>query len=102
MCFSFLLTNIQEVSFGSINVAEAGSLIPALKAHLTKIYLPAINAMSNWGELTGTPQGIHAQKEFVESLDNFVHFIDGKTILIWIRTVLIMKDPDKIALLWVI
>lgn len=82
MCFSFLLTNIQEVSFGIINVAEAGSLIPALKAHLTKIYLPAINAMSNWGELTGTPQGIHAQKEFVESLDNFVHFIDGKKILI--------------------
>ena len=64
-----------------INVAEAGSLVPALKAHLTKIYLPAINAMSNWGELTETPQGKHTRKEFVESLDNFVHFIDGKASL---------------------
>ena len=61
-----------------INVAEAGSLVPALKAHLTKIYLPAIKAMSSWGELTATPQGMHTCKEFVESLDNFVHFIDGK------------------------
>ena len=70
---------IQEVSFGMINVSEAGSLIPALKAHLTKIYLPAIEAMSGWGELTETPQGLNTRKEFVESLDNFVHFIDGKT-----------------------
>lgn len=62
-----------------INVSEAGSLIPALKAHLTKIYLPAIEAMSGWGELTETPQGLNTRKEFVESLDNFVHFIDGKT-----------------------
>lgn len=62
-----------------INVTEAGSLIPALKAHLTKIYLPAIEAMSNWGELTETPQGLNTRKEFVESLDSFVHFIDGKT-----------------------
>jgi len=67
------------VSFGVINVTEAGSLIPALKAHLTKIYLPAIEAMSNWGELTETPQGLNTRKEFVESLDSFVHFIDGKT-----------------------
>lgn len=62
-----------------INVTEAGSLIPALKKHLTKIYVPAIEAMSNWGELTETPQGMHTRKEFVESLDNFAHFIEGKT-----------------------
>lgn len=62
-----------------ITVGEAGSLISALKTHLTKIYLPAIEAMSGWGELTETPQGLHTRKEFVESLDNFVHFIDGKT-----------------------
>ena len=61
-----------------INVTEAGSLIPALKTHLTKIYVPAIRAMSNWGELANTPQGQKASKEFVESLDSFVHFIDGK------------------------
>ena len=61
-----------------ISVTEAGSLIPALKAHLTKIYVPAIQAMSNWGELEETPQGQQASKEFVESLDSFVHFIDGK------------------------
>ena len=61
-----------------INVAEAGSLIPALKKHFTKIYLPAIEAMSNWGQLTETPQGLHTRKEFVESLDNFANFIEGK------------------------
>lgn len=64
-----------------INVTEAGSLIPALRSHLTKIYLPAIKAMSSWGELTQTPQGKKARKEFVESLDSFVHFIDGKTTI---------------------
>jgi len=62
-----------------INVTEAGSLIPALRSHLSKIYVPAIKAMTNWGELTQTPQGQKASKEFVESLDSFVHFIDGKT-----------------------
>ena len=62
-----------------INVTEAGSLIPALRSHLSKIYLPAIKAMTSWGELTQTPQGKKASKEFVESLDSFVHFIDGKT-----------------------
>ena len=66
-----------------ISVAEAGSLIPALRAHLTKIYVPAIEAMSSWGELTETPQGLHTRKEFVESLDNFVHFIDGKGIMVF-------------------
>lgn len=70
---------IQEACFGMISVTEAGSLIPALKAHLTKIYVPAIQAMTNWGELEETPQGQQASKEFVESLDSFVHFIDGKT-----------------------
>lgn len=64
-----------------INVAEAGSLIPALRSHLTKLYVPAIKAMSNWGELSQTPQGQKASQEFVESLDSFVHFIDGKTRL---------------------
>lgn len=62
-----------------IYVTEAGSLIPALRSHLSKIYVPAIKAMTNWGELTQTPQGQKASKEFVESLDSFVHFIDGKT-----------------------
>lgn len=62
-----------------ITVGETGSLIPALKTHLRKIYLPAIEVMSDWGELTETPQGLHTRKEFVESLDYFVHFIDGKT-----------------------
>lgn len=62
-----------------INVTEVGSLIPALRSHLSKIYVPAIKAMTNWGELIQTPQGQKASKEFVESLDSFVHFIDGKT-----------------------
>ena len=64
-----------------INATEAGSLIPALRAHLTKIYVPAVKAMSNWGELTQMPQGVKASKEFVESLDSFVHFIDGETLI---------------------
>lgn len=38
--------------------------------------------MTSWGELTQTPQGKKASKEFVESLDSFVHFIDGKTRII--------------------
>ena len=62
-----------------INVAEAGSLIPALRSHLSKIYLPAIKDMNSWGELTQTKKKKKASKEFVESLDSFVHFIDGKT-----------------------
>ena len=63
-----------------INVREAGSFIPALRAHLTKIYIPAIRAMSSWGELEKAPQGVKASTEFVESLDGFVHFIDGKIL----------------------
>lgn len=60
-----------------INAGEAGSFIPALRTHLTKIYIPAIRAMSSWGELEKTPQGVKASAQFVESLDGFVHFIDG-------------------------
>ena len=50
----------------------------ALKEHLTSVFVPYIKAMENWGELLDTPQGQTAKKEFVDSLDNFVHFIDSK------------------------
>ena len=61
-----------------INVEEKGGLMPALKNHLTTVYVPYIKAMENWGKLSETPQGNSTRKEFVDSLDSFVQFIDSK------------------------
>lgn len=61
-----------------MNVEEKGSLMAALKEYLTSVFVPYVKAMENWGQMSETPQGQTAKKEFVDSLDNFVHFIDSK------------------------
>lgn len=49
-----------------------------IKSHLTSVYIPAIQAMERWGDLSETPQGEKTRDEFLDSLDSFVQFTDSK------------------------
>lgn len=60
-----------------IDVTQNG-LMQSIKKHLNSIYLPGIQAMDRWGDLSETPQGEKTRDEFLDSLDSFVQFTDSK------------------------
>ncbi|KAK3736698.1 hypothetical protein QZH41_011488 [Actinostola sp. cb2023] len=66
----------EDISFGVIDISQKG-LMQSMKSHLTSVYLPAIQAMERWGELTDTPQGEQTRDEFLDTLDSFVQFTDS-------------------------
>ena len=64
-----------------LDVAGNGGLLPAIRVLMSKIYVPTIQAMTNWGRLTETPHGKKTKESFVHSVENFVHYLDSKNCL---------------------
>lgn len=53
-------------------------LLLAIKNILATIFLPAILATSNWGALNQTKQGELEKQSFIETLNRYLSFLDGK------------------------
>ncbi|XP_072165822.1 dynein axonemal heavy chain 8-like [Diadema setosum] len=72
----------EEVNFGALNTTGDGKLtvLPAIKQVLDRVYRPTLNALTNWGTLSATPHGKKTKKNFCDSYDNFIHFLDGAQI----------------------
>ena len=62
-----------------LDVVGNGGLLPAIRELMAKIYLPTIQAMTNWGRLTETPHGKKTKDAFIHSLENFVNYLDSKS-----------------------
>ncbi|XP_030832172.1 dynein heavy chain 8, axonemal [Strongylocentrotus purpuratus] len=90
-CMYFLRTTTQaltiknvhdEVNFGALDTKQAGKLtvLPAAKEALNTVFRPALNALESWGDLSETPHGKKTKKNFCDSYENFIHFLDGAQI----------------------
>uniref|UniRef100_H2YUI8 AAA+ ATPase domain-containing protein n=1 Tax=Ciona savignyi TaxID=51511 RepID=H2YUI8_CIOSA len=67
----------EEINFGVLDVEGNGGLLPAIRQLFSKVYLPTIQAMENWGQLTETPQGKRTKEAFINHVENFVHYLDS-------------------------
>ncbi|XP_063956179.1 dynein axonemal heavy chain 8-like [Lytechinus pictus] len=90
-CIYFLRTTSQaltiknvhdEVNFGALDTNQSGKLtiLPAAKQALNTIFKPALNALTSWGALSETPHGKKTKKNFCDSYENFIHFLNGAQI----------------------
>jgi len=66
-----------------LDVEENGGLLPAIRELMLKVYLPTIQAMSNWGSLTETPHGKKTKEAFIHNLESFVHYLDSKFFVVY-------------------
>jgi dynein heavy chain len=78
-----IIIALQDLSFGILDLSKKG-FMQTIKNHLTSVYVPAIQAMERWGDLSDTPQGEETKKEFLDTLDSFVQFTDSKYTMLYI------------------
>lgn len=45
---------------------------------MSKVYLPSVKAMANWGTLTETSQGRRTKEEFLHNMESFIHYLESK------------------------
>ncbi|XP_078482966.1 dynein axonemal heavy chain 8 [Ciona intestinalis] len=67
----------EEINFGVLDVEDNGGLLPAIRQLFAKVYLPTIQAMENWGNLTETPHGKKTKEAFINHVESFVHYLDS-------------------------
>ena len=77
-CDESVVLFLQEINFGVLDVADNGGLLPAIRQLMAKVYLPTIQAMTNWGRLSETPHGKKTKENFIHELENFVNYLDSK------------------------
>lgn len=66
-----------EVCVGTLDCSNACGLLDAISKILSRIYFPAVNSVSKWGELDETPQGQTSKKKFLKSIGSFIHFLEA-------------------------
>ena len=57
---------------------QSSGILSAFELVLYSVYLPALKAYSDWGELEDSPQGRKTKKKFTDSFDNFLMYLRSK------------------------
>uniref|UniRef100_H0ZBP1 Dynein axonemal heavy chain 8 n=1 Tax=Taeniopygia guttata TaxID=59729 RepID=H0ZBP1_TAEGU len=66
----------EEISFGVLDATDG--LLPGIKDVIEKVFLPAILATSNWGNLGQSKEDTKAKQNFVETIKKYISFLGGK------------------------
>ena len=53
-------------------------ILNALSQIMSRVYMPALNALEKWGDLDNTSQGMKARDQFLKSMIHFNRFVEGK------------------------
>ncbi|XP_062602161.1 dynein axonemal heavy chain 8-like, partial [Saccostrea cucullata] len=64
-----------EIFFGYLEVNQNAGILTAFESVMASVYLPALKAYENWGELEDSPQGRKTKKNFIDSFDNFLMYL---------------------------
>lgn len=56
----------------------SNGLLLGIRNVISRIFLPAVLATSNWGALNQTKQGEHEKLSFTETIIRYLAFLDGK------------------------
>lgn len=69
----------QDIYFSVLDGSEG--LLLGIKNILSSVFIPAILATSNWGALNQTKQGECEKQSFMETLNRYLSFLDGKDFI---------------------
>lgn len=67
---------MQDIFFGVLDATEG--LLHGVRNMIEKIFLPAILATNNWGALSQTKQDTKDKQNFVETINRYLSFLEGK------------------------
>lgn len=67
---------MQDIFFGVLDATEG--LLRGVTKMIGKIFLPAILATSSWGALSQDKQVTKDKKIFVEKINKYLSFLQGK------------------------
>jgi len=67
---------MQDVFFGVLDATEG--LLRGVRNMIGKIILPAILATNSWGALSQTKQDTKDKQNFMETINRYLSFLDGK------------------------
>ncbi|RLW06918.1 hypothetical protein DV515_00004295, partial [Chloebia gouldiae] len=65
----------EEISFGVLDATDG--LLPGIKDVIEKVFLPAILATSNWGNLGQSKEDTKDKQSFVETIKKYISFLEG-------------------------
>ncbi|XP_019624088.1 PREDICTED: dynein heavy chain 8, axonemal-like [Branchiostoma belcheri] len=84
----------EEINFSILDVQKSGGIIQAVQALLSQIYRPFLHGTHSWGQMGDTPCGMKAKREFLDSYDNFLHFLDAAQLNI--EGTVNLKECEKV------
>ncbi|XP_040838895.1 dynein heavy chain 8, axonemal isoform X1 [Ochotona curzoniae] len=82
----------EEVLFTLLDASKG--LLNGIRSMLANIFLPAINATSNWGALNQSQQGESEKHIFTETINRYLSFLDGARISI--EGTVMLKKIDSV------
>ena len=77
---NLILFHHQTVCFGTIDCSGEISIFQALSKALSDVYVPALDAQKDWGEMSKSPQGIAEKDDFLKFVDGFVSYLDCESL----------------------
>ncbi|XP_012885023.1 PREDICTED: dynein heavy chain 8, axonemal [Dipodomys ordii] len=82
----------EDVMFTVLDASKG--LLEGIRKMLSKLFLPAILATSNWGALNQSKQGESEKHIFIETINRYLSFLDGARISI--EGTVMLKKIDNI------
>ena len=80
--YTYIFVITQMLNFGSFDMKGKSSVLPCIQELMTLVYKPAMKVNENIGDLAKTPQGKQTYSRFLDTVDQFVQYLNSKCIFV--------------------
>ena len=80
--YMYIFVITQMLNFGSFDMKGKSSVLPCIQELMTLVYKPAMKVNENIGDLAKTPQGKQTYSRFLDTVDQFVQYLNSKCIFV--------------------
>ena len=80
--YMYIFVITQMLNFGSFDMKGKSSVLPCIQELMTLVYKPAMKVNENIGDLAKTPQGKQTYSRFLDTVDQFVQYLNSKYIFV--------------------